>query len=159
MKTFAYISIISIVLLILAGCGKTELTQPSEQQSNFQSLPSVTCTLQPTLTDTPTSTSTPVPPTPTSTNTPTPTPTLPYQISFESSRCNFFYADDSQKMECGYLIVPEDRAHSTSRMVKLPVVIFKSTSSDPAPDPLIYLAGGGGGNILKYANYYRTFAP
>lgn len=45
---------------------------------------------------------------------------------------------------CGYLIVPEDRSYPTGKPIRLHVVIFKSTSEQPAPDPVILLNGGPG---------------
>lgn len=50
---------------------------------------------------------------------------------------------------CGTLIVPENRAAPDGPLVRLPVMIFKSTSEAPRPDPVIYLTGGGGVNQLE----------
>lgn len=38
-------------------------------------------------------------------------------------------------------------------MVRLPVTIARTQNPHPAPDPVIYLAGGGGHNHLRYADY------
>ena len=56
--------------------------------------------------------------------------------------------------ECGDLIVPEGRAYPDGRTVSLHVAIFRSTNPNPAPDPVVYLMGGGGGNALGSADYY-----
>ena len=45
---------------------------------------------------------------------------------------------------CGYLIVPEDRSQPAGKMIRLHVVIFKSTSTPSQPAPLILLNGGPG---------------
>ena len=45
---------------------------------------------------------------------------------------------------CGYLLVLEDRSQPTAKTIRLHVVIFKSSSSAPAADPLILLNGGPG---------------
>lgn len=45
---------------------------------------------------------------------------------------------------CGYLVVPEEHSHPTGNLIRLHVVIFKSTSEQPAPDPVILLNGGPG---------------
>ena len=45
---------------------------------------------------------------------------------------------------CGYLVVPEDRSHPAGKPIRLHVVIFKSSSAEPQPDPIILLNGGPG---------------
>jgi pimeloyl-ACP methyl ester carboxylesterase len=53
-------------------------------------------------------------------------------------------------VECGYLTVPQNRADPNSRKIKLVVVIRKSTSPEPKPDPVVYLAGGPGATPLVH---------
>jgi pimeloyl-ACP methyl ester carboxylesterase len=53
-------------------------------------------------------------------------------------------------VECGYLTVPQNRADPNSRKIKLVVVTRKTTSPDPKPDPVLYLAGGPGGTPLVH---------
>ena len=53
--------------------------------------------------------------------------------------------------ECGFLIAPENRAKPDGRTVRIPVARAKATSPNPAPDPLVYLAGGPGGTGLASA--------
>ena len=45
---------------------------------------------------------------------------------------------------CGYLVVPEDRGHPAGKTIRLHVVIFKSSSAEPQPDPILLLNGGPG---------------
>jgi pimeloyl-ACP methyl ester carboxylesterase len=52
---------------------------------------------------------------------------------------------------CGFLIVPENRARPNGRTIRLTVGIVPSKSSTPAPDPVVYLAGGPGGFPLGEA--------
>lgn len=54
-------------------------------------------------------------------------------------------------VECGYLIVPEDRSSpaASGRTLSLAVAILKSRSQNPAPDPVVYLRGGPGESPLK----------
>ncbi|MCL4863294.1 MAG: alpha/beta hydrolase [Caldilineaceae bacterium] len=47
-------------------------------------------------------------------------------------------------VECGFLLAPEVRSQPESRVIRLHVLIFKSTSDHPAPDPLVLLNGGPG---------------
>ncbi|MEM9930124.1 MAG: alpha/beta fold hydrolase [Bacteroidota bacterium] len=58
----------------------------------------------------------------------------------------------------GYLEVPENRQRPGSRMIQLPVYIFKSRSNNPAPDPVLYTVGGPGYTSMGAAPYMRAFA-
>ena len=49
---------------------------------------------------------------------------------------------------CGYVTVPEEHANPDGRTIRLAVAIIKSTSENPAPDPLVIEAGGPGGSTL-----------
>jgi pimeloyl-ACP methyl ester carboxylesterase len=57
-------------------------------------------------------------------------------------------------LACGYLIVPEDRSQPSGRQVELPVVILHTKNPSPRPDPVIYLAGGGGFNMMPLLPFY-----
>ena len=46
---------------------------------------------------------------------------------------------------CGRLTVPEDRSHPEGRQINLNVRVVRAVASDPAPDPVFFLAGGPGG--------------
>jgi pimeloyl-ACP methyl ester carboxylesterase len=67
---------------------------------------------------------------------------------FESAECQF-EIPQGQTCECGYLIVPEDRSQPDGPTIRLHVAIFESYSENPAPDPIVYLEGGPGGNALE----------
>jgi pimeloyl-ACP methyl ester carboxylesterase len=67
---------------------------------------------------------------------------------FEEADC-MFVVPEGQSPVCGYLIVPEDRSDPNSETIRLATAIFSSVSDNPAPDPLIYLSGGPGGNNLS----------
>jgi hypothetical protein len=45
---------------------------------------------------------------------------------------------------CGFLVVPENRAYPSGRMIRLAVAIIPAVSNKPAPDPIVYMAGGPG---------------
>ena len=49
---------------------------------------------------------------------------------------------------CGFLIVPENRTRANGRTIRLTVGIVPAASQTPAPDPVVYLAGGPGGYPL-----------
>jgi pimeloyl-ACP methyl ester carboxylesterase len=61
--------------------------------------------------------------------------------------------DPDREIECGDLVVLEDRSQPEGNLVRVPVMIARTQNPDPAPDPVIYLAGGGGHNHLRYADY------
>lgn len=49
-----------------------------------------------------------------------------------------------EKIDCGVLIVPENRAEIASRAIRLPVMILRSRAATPAKDAVILLPGGPG---------------
>lgn len=83
---------------------------------------------------------------------PLPTATIPYQPIFEPAPCAF-PAPAGYSPECGYLLVPEDRARPGSPIIRLHLAVFRSRSPDPAPDPVVHLAGGPGSSSLGVAGY------
>jgi hypothetical protein len=52
---------------------------------------------------------------------------------------------------CGFLVVPENRAKPNGRTIDVTVGIVPAASRHPAPDPIVYLAGGPGGFPLGEA--------
>jgi pimeloyl-ACP methyl ester carboxylesterase len=66
---------------------------------------------------------------------------------FEPTDCSF--RSPRYQVQCGNLIVPEDRSNPDSKTISLAVAIVKSTSKTPAPDPVIYLEGGPGASDIK----------
>jgi pimeloyl-ACP methyl ester carboxylesterase len=90
---------------------------------------------------------------------PTPTSQPAYEPIFEQAQC--FTPDlrgslpgSGYDLVCGYLIVPEDRRQPEGKQVKMPVVIFHTLSSNPRPDPVIYLTPGGGFNLMPIVSFY-----
>lgn len=60
---------------------------------------------------------------------------------------------------CGKLVVRESRKRAGSNVIRLPVVIIKSTSPKPAPDPIVYTAGGPGAGTLRSVRGAANLAP
>ncbi|MCB0032396.1 MAG: alpha/beta fold hydrolase [Anaerolineales bacterium] len=81
-----------------------------------------------------------------------PTPVPAYVPAFETAACQFTSTVEAD-IQCGTLIVPEDRAHP-ERMIRLHVAVIASRSSNPAPDPVVYLNGGPGAHTLAAADYF-----
>jgi pimeloyl-ACP methyl ester carboxylesterase len=73
------------------------------------------------------------------------------QAAFQAASCPFKVAYglfDAAHVRCGYVTVPENRRVDNGRPVKLAVAVFKSPSAHPAPDPLVYLEGGPGSQLV-----------
>jgi len=87
-------------------------------------------------------------------------PALDYTPVFEPADCAFTQPD-GHTASCGYLIVPENRAVPGARQVRLHVARFASDSTDPYPDPVVYLEGGPGGHALEGLEFSfdERFAP
>lgn len=106
-------------------------------------------------------TDTPIPPTltPVPTETPTPTSTpIPTEVAytpvFEPATCPFDVPAGAT-VDCGYVVVPEDRSDDPTDTIRLTVAVYRSFSDDPAPDPVIYLQGGPGMDSLGWsAGFY-----
>ncbi len=67
---------------------------------------------------------------------------------FEPSACPVD-VPDNPPIECGYLIVPENYDKPQGSIIRLPVIIIHSRSSNPAPDPILYTEGGPGYSSLS----------
>jgi pimeloyl-ACP methyl ester carboxylesterase len=105
-------------------------------------------------------------PTPTPARTPLPTrvpgPGVPG--TFEPVACPFALPADSvqgQNVDCGYLVVPENRDDPDPRPIRLAVAIFHPEGGATRPDAVIYLSGGPGGSVLEGLRYEfdAAFAP
>jgi pimeloyl-ACP methyl ester carboxylesterase len=81
-----------------------------------------------------------------------PAPTRAYQPVFEPTPCAF-PVPPGYEPECGYLVVPENRAALEGPSIRLHVAVFRSRSPGPAPDPVVHLAGGPGSSSLGLAGY------
>jgi len=142
------------LLLPLASCGKTETPPPTTAPTEVAVAP--TATPEPTLAATPTEEP------PTETVAPTEEPSMPTPTSpppeeetaiFEASACPFNLAAgqvEGETVECGYLLVPENRADPNSATIRLAVAIFRHPDGAPEPDPIVYLEGGPGGSALEF---------
>lgn len=63
-----------------------------------------------------------------------------------ASGCLIPGLENEEGVECGTLNVPENRNNPDSRQIQLAYVVLKATSSNPKPDPIVYLQGGPGGS-------------
>lgn len=67
---------------------------------------------------------------------------------FEAADCPV-PVTNSNNVECGYLVVPEDRSRPEGRAIRLPVGIARSRAAQPRPDPVVYLHGGPGMSVVR----------
>jgi pimeloyl-ACP methyl ester carboxylesterase len=58
--------------------------------------------------------------------------------------------DSSFKMDCGYLVVPENRAKKSSKKIRLPFIVLRSKNPAKKKDPVLFTAGGPGGSSLGW---------
>ena len=137
------------LFLVLAAC-------QNEEQLD-QAVAILEATAQPAEVEEPTQEPTEVPPTPEPTPVPlTPTataePVAAYEPVFEPTDC-WFDVPASQLVDCGYLVVPEDRSKPDGRSVRLATAIFRAPGGNPEPDPIIQLHGGPGGGVLTFFGF------
>ena len=71
---------------------------------------------------------------------------------FEPSGCEDSDRPAEENVECGWLLVKENRKNPDSRGLWLAVEIYRSHSPAPKPDPVVYLSGGPGGAALALAD-------
>lgn len=76
---------------------------------------------------------------------------------FEASDCAVTIPK-GEKVECGYLVVAEDRTLKNSPTIRLPIIILKSDNPNPQPDPILRTLGGPGGSSLRMVTG-RRFSP
>ena len=83
-----------------------------------------------------------------------------YTPKYEKADCPFDIPQ-GVNVECGYLVVPENRADPAGPTVRLAVGRFKAATANPAPDPILYLEGGPGGSPLRsyVKNFNLIFGP
>lgn len=141
----------SVVILCVVGLGAIYMLGTSGMlASPFQAAQTPTLVIPPTLVVLPTAT--PIPPT----LIPTPMPTVAYTPKYEDAPCPFD-APSNVRVTCGYAILPEDRTGDPNRTIRLAVAVFHSRSSNPAPDPVMFLQGGPGGEAVQLsADAYRV---
>jgi pimeloyl-ACP methyl ester carboxylesterase len=122
---------------------------PVAQSSSISPSPAtLVITPSPTITPTVSASPTLVPQTATPTISPTAKPSIVYLPVFSKGICGFTPTGEMD-VTCGYVTVPEDRTNSHSKNIKLAVTIFHSKNASPAPDPVIFLQGGPGGEAVR----------
>jgi pimeloyl-ACP methyl ester carboxylesterase len=73
--------------------------------------------------------------------------------NFKKGECPFELTE-GLNIVCGKLTVPEDRSREDSPKIQIQVAVIKTDNPNPAPDPVLYLDGGPGGNTLEMISGY-----
>jgi pimeloyl-ACP methyl ester carboxylesterase len=76
---------------------------------------------------------------------------------FEPAEC--LGAADNEHSECGFVVVPQDRSDPTSGTIRIAVKTYRSRNPRPAPDPVVFLAGGPGNpsaQLFKQTGGFET---
>ena len=79
---------------------------------------------------------------------------------FEPASCPFVIPRsqlEGDTVDCGYLVVPEDRSDPSSDSVRIATAVFRPPGGATHPDPVVYLEGGPGGSPLKLVGTLRDF--
>lgn len=138
--TIQTVVLLLLISLVLAACSSADPTPTPTTAPSAEAEPSATA-VPPTATA--------VPPTATPEPDPTAEPETSFSDDFETAACEFD-VPPGRDVTCGWLTVPEDRsAGEDSQTLRLHVAIFASDSANPAPDPIVYLEGGPGGDALE----------
>ncbi len=67
--------------------------------------------------------------------------------------------DVAEEVLCGRYEVDENRAARTGRRIGLNIVVLPAKTADAAPDPRVFLAGGGVAPATRYAGYFSRAFP
>ena len=87
----------------------------------------------------------------------TPTAKPSFQPYLEPSACPFTLPDHPGVVDCGRIIVPENRRGANDgQTISIAVAVFRSISQNKFPDPIFYLEGGPGGKSLDSIQYAYT---
>jgi pimeloyl-ACP methyl ester carboxylesterase len=65
---------------------------------------------------------------------------------FEPVKC-WFATPAGEQIDCGYLVVPENRQAPGGRTIALAIAILRPTAAKPLDDPVVAVSGGPGGPI------------
>ncbi|CAN5575408.1 alpha/beta fold hydrolase [soil metagenome] len=68
---------------------------------------------------------------------------------FEPSDCPVPVPAFEKNVQCGYVVVAENRTVKNDKTIRLPVIILKSLNPNPKPDPVLRTLGGPGVSSLR----------
>jgi len=71
---------------------------------------------------------------------------IDYEPVYEQDSCPFNTA--GQAIDCGYLIVPENRSNPDTAYIELAIAILRNTRGVTLDDPIVHLSGGPGQSMI-----------
>ena len=74
---------------------------------------------------------------------------------FEPSACPVEFPEEIT-VDCGYVVVPELHNNFDGTVLRLAVAILRSPNPNKAPDPVLYLEGGPGGEPAGLGRVLRS---
>jgi len=135
-----------ILALLLAGCGQPA-GAPALKEAALEPAVSIAPTaIEQPLTENPAE----------STAEPSGNSQVQYQPRFEGAPCPFELPTgqvEGETVECGYLVVPENRLDPETRDILLSVAIFRHPDGTANPDPIIFLEGDPGASSLEMIRF------
>ncbi|MCJ7659788.1 MAG: alpha/beta hydrolase, partial [Anaerolineales bacterium] len=135
-----------ILALLLAGCGQPPGAPTLKEAA-----------LEPTVSIGPTTIEQPLAENPAaSTAEPSGKTQVQYQPIFEGAPCPFEIPAgqvEGETVECGYLVVPENRNDPKTKNIRLSVAIFRHPDGATYDDPIIFLEGGPGASPLEFIRF------
>ncbi|MFL6098754.1 MAG: alpha/beta fold hydrolase [Actinomycetales bacterium] len=69
--------------------------------------------------------------------------------SFVSRACPADVFPPDRDVDCGYIVVPEDRSKPDSRQITVAAAVVHATAPKPAPDPIVFVEGGPSVGALR----------
>src|SRR5260221_755906 len=75
---------------------------------------------------------------------------------FDSGECAIPVPPTEKNYRCGYLTVTANRSVDNGKTIRLPIIILKSDSPTPKPDPVLKTLGGPGASSLKMVRGRRS---
>ncbi len=75
--------------------------------------------------------------------------------SQERHSCVFLDQPYSDHNQCGFIEVPKNYDDPSKGNIELAYMVIKSKSTNRKPDPVVFIQGGPGGNVLSLARTYR----
>ena len=81
-----------------------------------------------------------------------------YEPIFEPTECAIPVPMGAAGMDCGFLIVPEDRNGDPNDTIRIAVAIYHARSDNPAPDPVFFLHGGPAIGMLESMSALYRFS-
>ena len=76
---------------------------------------------------------------------------------FEPDRCAIPVPAVEKHVDCGYLVVKENRTSGNTRTIRLSIAILRSDAVDKKPDPVLKTLGGPGASSLRMLSARRAF--